>query len=119
MSLAPLINEFNTDGGSKILLLFLIVLINSGFKKSKSYKVEELPESVGAYYGWKEVGEEGRKDFEIRIYNSHEDAIEFGKFYADEATGENAIIRKSDASWSTLGDYRGRYRRRSSCHLSS
>ena len=74
-------------------------LINSGFKKSKSYKVEELPESVGAYYGWKEVGEEGRKDFEIRIYNSHEDAIEFGKFYADEATGENAIIRKSDASW--------------------
>tara|TARA_B100001996_G_C18604701_1_gene571319 strand:- start:518 stop:1069 length:552 start_codon:yes stop_codon:yes gene_type:complete len=74
-------------------------LTNSGFKKSKSYKIDELPEAKGAYYGWKEVGEEGRKDFEIRIYNSHQDAIEFGKFFADEATGEDAIIRKSDASW--------------------
>ena len=57
-------------------------LINSGFKKSKSYKVEELPESIGAYYGWKEVGEEGRKDFEIRIYNSHEVLTNYKQFNA-------------------------------------
>ncbi|MEC7881024.1 MAG: DUF6810 family protein [Chloroflexota bacterium] len=74
-------------------------LTNSGFKKSKSYKIDELPEAKSAYYGWKEVGSEGIKDFEIRIYNSHKDAVEFGVFFADEATGENAIIRKSDASW--------------------
>ena len=74
-------------------------LTNSGFKKSKSYKIDELPEANSAYYGWKEVGTEGRKDFEIRIYDTHQDAVEFGKFFADEATGEDAIIRKSDASW--------------------
>ena len=74
-------------------------LTNSGFKKSKSYKIDELPEANSAYYGWKEVGSEGRKDFEIRIYDTHQDAVEFGKFFADEATGEDAIIRKSDASW--------------------
>jgi hypothetical protein len=74
-------------------------LTNSGFEKSKSYKVDDLPEANSAYYGWKKVGEEGRKDFEIRIYDSHQDAVEFGEFFADEATGEDAIIRKSDASW--------------------
>ena len=74
-------------------------LTNSGFKKSKSYKIDELPEATSAYYGWKEVGTEGRKDFEIRIYNTHQDAVEFGKFFAEEATGEDAIIRKGDASW--------------------
>ena len=58
-----------------------------------------MPKATKAFYGWKSVGEEGRKDFEVRIYPSHEDAIEFGKFYADEATGEDAIITKKDASW--------------------
>ena len=74
-------------------------LTESGFKKSKIYDIQDLPEANSAYYGWKEVGTEGRKDFEIRIYNSHEDAIKHGKSFADEATGEDAIIRKKDASW--------------------
>ena len=56
-------------------------LTNSGFKKSKSYKIDELPEANSAYYGWKEVGSEGRTDFEIRIYDTHQDAVEFGKFF--------------------------------------
>ncbi|MFL2642617.1 MAG: DUF6810 family protein [Dehalococcoidia bacterium] len=72
---------------------------DTGFKINKSYKTEDLPKATKAFYGWKSVGEEGRKDFEVRIYPSHEDAIEFGKFYADEATGEDAIITKKDASW--------------------
>ena len=72
---------------------------DTGFKINKNYKTEDLPKATKAFYGWKSVGEEGRKDFEVRIYPSHEDAIEFGKFYADEATGEDAIITKKDASW--------------------
>lgn len=73
--------------------------IDSGFKVNKDYDVTELPNATRALYGWKSIGEEGSKDFEIRIYKSHEDAINFGKIYADEATGEDAIIRKRDASW--------------------
>ena len=66
---------------------------DAGFKINKRYKTEDLPKATKAFYGWKSVGEEGRKDFEVRIYPSHEDAIEFGKFYADEATGtEDAAV---------------------------
>jgi hypothetical protein len=75
------------------------IIEDSGFKINKNYDTEELPNATKAFYGWKSVGEEGRKDFEIRIYSTHQDAIEFGKIYADEATGEEAIITKKDASW--------------------
>ncbi len=73
--------------------------INSGFKVNKNYDVTELPNAISALYGWKSIDGEGSKDFEIRIYKSHEDAINYGTVYADEATGEDAIIRKRDASW--------------------
>ena len=75
------------------------IIEGSGFKINKNYDIEDLPKATKAFYGWKSVGEEGRKDFEIRIYSNHQDAIEFGKIYADEATGEDAIITKKDASW--------------------
>ena len=75
------------------------VFLESGFKINKEYNVKDLPKALSAVYGWKNVGEEETRDFEIRFYKSHEDAINFGKTYADEATGENAIIRKRDASW--------------------
>mgnify|MGYP006092809731 CR=1 FL=1 len=74
-------------------------LTDVGFKKVKSYKVNDLPNSDSAYFGWKQVGTEGKKDFEIRIYNSHQDAINHGTLYADEATGKDAVITKKDATW--------------------
>ena len=74
-------------------------LSKTGFKKNKIYNVQDLPKADSAYFGWKEMGTEGLKDFEVRIYESHEDAITYGKSYADEATGEDAIITKSNASW--------------------
>jgi hypothetical protein len=74
-------------------------LIKIGFKKNKSYDVENLPQADSAYFGWKEIDTEGPKDFEIRIYKSHEEAISNGTFYAEEAAGENAVIRKGDANW--------------------
>ena len=75
------------------------IFVDSGFKINKEYNVTNLPKALSAIYGWKNVGEEETKDFEIRFYKSHEDAVNFGKTYADEATGRDAIIRKRDASW--------------------
>ena len=72
---------------------------DSGFKINKNYDISELTNAISAVYGWKNIGEEEAKDFEIRIYDSHENAVNFGKSFADEATGEDAIIRKRDASW--------------------
>ena len=64
------------------------------FKFSKEYDVSELPDAVEAHYGfWK------RREFEIRFYPSNEIAKSSGTFYAEEATGEDAIIKKSDATW--------------------
>ena len=67
---------------------------NIGFKISKEYDVSELPDAVEAHYGfWK------RREFEIRFYPSNQIAKSSGTFYAEEATGEDAIIKKSDATW--------------------
>ena len=74
-------------------------LTKVGFKKNKSYDVENLPQADSAYFGWKEINTEGPKDFEIRIYKSHEDAILHGTSFAEEGAGEKAVIRKGDARW--------------------
>ena len=64
------------------------------FKFSKEYDVSELPDAIEAHYGfWK------RREFEIRFYPSNQKAKSSGTFYAEEATGEDAIIKKSDATW--------------------
>ena len=50
---------------------------SAGFKINKNYDTEELPNAIKAFYGWKSVGEEGRKDFEIRIYSTHQDVYKY------------------------------------------
>ena len=39
------------------------------------------------------------KTYEIRIYTSHEDAISLGESFANEVTGNDAIIKSSESSW--------------------
>ena len=64
------------------------------FKFSKEYDVSKLPDALEAHYGFFQ-----RREFEIRFYPSNEIAKSSGIFFAEEATGEDAIIKKSDASW--------------------
>ncbi len=68
-----------------------------GFKKSKTYKVEGLTNAVSAYYGF--LKENPKIDYEIRFYNSHKDAIDFGTSFADERSGEDAVLKKDAATW--------------------
>lgn len=70
-----------------------------GFKISKEYDVSNLPDALGAYYGFWGQNDFERREFEIRFYPSNEIAKSSGKFFAEEATGEDAIIKKSDATW--------------------
>ena len=53
-------------------------LSKTGFKKNKTYNVENLPNADSAYFGWKKFGSEGPIDFEIRFYKSHTDAVKYG-----------------------------------------
>ena len=60
-----------------------------GFKQKYEYKVEDLPSAVSAYFGFikNDLGEP--EDYEIRFYANHSDAMQHGKEYVDNATGEN------------------------------
>jgi len=70
-----------------------------GFKKSKEYDVEGLTAATDAYFGfWRPEGQDA-KEFEIRFYNSHEDAVEYGTFFAGEATGPDAKLYEDTATW--------------------
>jgi len=73
-----------------------------GLKKNKTYKVEELPKALSAYFGFikfNEPSEEGKGkkvvEYELRIYPSHEDAINYGTEYAEERVGPEAKLKKN------------------------
>jgi len=72
-------------------------LSSVGFKKSKTYKIDGLTNAVSAYYGF--LKENPAIDYEIRFYNSHNDAIDFGTSFAEERTGEDAVLKKDAATW--------------------
>ena len=59
-----------------------------------------LTGATSAWFGfWRPAGLPA-KEYEIRFYASHADAVEYGTAFADEATGENAILDKDEATWS-------------------
>ncbi len=70
-----------------------------GFKKGKTYDVEGLPEAVNAYYGFWGLDPYNRKDYEVRFYASHEDAVEHGTALAKERIGPEAKLTKEEATW--------------------
>ena len=73
--------------------------INISFKINKEYYISELPDAIEAYYGFWGSSDYERREFELRFYPSNEIAKSSGTFFAEEATGEDAIIKKADATW--------------------
>lgn len=64
------------------------------FKLGKKYKVSELPRANAvsrAIYN--------KKDIEIREYNSHQDAVDFGEKFALSVSGKDAIVSGDDVMW--------------------
>ena len=70
-----------------------------GFKFSKEYKVKDLPDALSAHYGFWGKKSFERLSYELRFYPSNQIAKSSGIFYAEEVTGEDAILKKSDATW--------------------
>ena len=70
-----------------------------GFKFNKDYNIENLPDAVSAHYGFWGLKSFERLAYELRFYPSNKVAKESGIFYAEEVTGSNAILKKSEASW--------------------
>ena len=55
-------------------------LVGVGFKKSKQFSTETLPGASDVWYGFF-----NQKDIEVRVYDSHADALEFGVDPAEAA----------------------------------
>ena len=72
---------------------------NIKFKIYKEYDVTDLPDADSAYYGFWGTSDFERREFELRFYSSNDKAETSGTFFAEEATGNDAIIKKSDATW--------------------
>ena len=71
----------------------------TGFKTAKEYDVEGLTGATDVLFGfWRPDGSEA-KEYEIRFYPSHDVAVESGTAFADEATGDDAILDKDEATW--------------------
>lgn len=73
-------------------------LVAAGFKLGKSYDVEGLTGALSASNGFWRVGNVS-VEYEVRIYDSHEDAVSLGTMFAEEASGETAILIVSEATW--------------------
>ena len=93
---APLEKITNTSG-----IYSIENFINTGFKVVKEYDVSELEDSSGVWFGfWKNDPHKSIVlDYEIRIYPSHQLALDTGVKYVEEVIGEEAILGKSLSSW--------------------
>ena len=69
------------------------------FKTNKEYDVTELPSATAAWFGFWTPSGTVSKEYEIRFYGSHTDALEFGTSYALEGSGETALLDEEDATW--------------------
>ena len=75
-----------------------------GFKSVRSVKQGKLMDGmINAYYGFRKVpikdwAGKDIVDYELRFFESHQEAIAKGERSADLRTGENAQLRKNDAS---------------------
>jgi len=70
-----------------------------GLKKARQYDVAGLPGGIDAWQGYWGPDPYSRKDYELRFYASHEDAVEHGPALADEVTGEDAEAYRENPTW--------------------
>ena len=69
-----------------------------GFKKNKEYKVDGLVGATKVINGfW--APDKDRKEYELRFYPSHAIAVSSGEPLAQEVTGKNGKIKKSEVTW--------------------
>jgi hypothetical protein len=74
-------------------------VIAAGFKRSKTYDVTGLQAASAAIYGFFGPDPYNRKEYEIRFYGSHDDAVKIGMPIAQEAYGEGAKLTEEEATW--------------------
>ncbi|MDG0865644.1 DUF6810 family protein [Candidatus Lucifugimonas marina] len=80
-------------------VLTLEDITSTGWKKGKTYDVEGLDGAESAYVGFWSPPDLDSLNYEIRIYPSHQVALEKGVPFAEDASGEGASLNAEDALW--------------------
>ena len=70
-----------------------------GFKTSKNYDVEGLPDALDAWKGFWGLDPYDRHDYEIRFYASHDLAVSSGMPMAIESTGPEFEASRETQTW--------------------
>ena len=70
-----------------------------GFKTSKQYDIEGLPDGLDAWKGFWGLDPYDRHDYEIRFYASHDIAVSSGKAMGIEATGAEFEASRDTQTW--------------------
>ena len=82
-------NKITNNGVNYTLEDFL----TTGFKVNKEYDVTDLEDSNGVWFGFWKNELKGILDYEIRIYPSHQLAVDKGIFYVVEVIKEVALTQ--------------------------
>ena len=70
-----------------------------GFKASKDYDIEGLPDGLDAWKGFWGLDPYDRHDYEIRFYASHALAVSSGQQLAIDATGAEFEAKRDEQVW--------------------
>ncbi len=73
--------------------------VAAGFKRGKTFDVNGLAEATEAFYGFWGLDPYDRKEYEVRFYGSHEDALVHGLVFAEERIGRDAKLKVDEATW--------------------
>ena len=71
---------------------------NIGFKTIKTYNIKDLPDAKAAMFGWMKDSLNNPKDYELRFYKNHQNALASKKLI-EEVVGENATVTNKDVTW--------------------
>ena len=72
---------------------------DAGFKEYKEYNVSKLTGATEAWYGYWGPDEDSVKYYELRFYPDYSTAVSEGTAFAEDATGEDAVLGRKDTMW--------------------
>ena len=81
-------------------------LLDVGFKLNKSYSVLNLDGATEAFHGFYGPDPYSRLEYEVRLYPTHAEASDIGVDFADEVTGEDAVVEELQRWQEGMGERR-------------
>ena len=72
---------------------------DAGFNEYKEYNVSKLTGATEAWYGYWGPDEDSDVYYELRFYPDHSTAVSEGSPFAEDATGEDAVLGRKETMW--------------------